>query len=89
MASSDRHKRVSMPPGRPSSTFASTIMLVAGKFYKSRDGELWCCFKVDMEAGKHCQARCIRIDDERVEYFYLDGRYDESGKREHTLVKEA
>jgi hypothetical protein len=24
----------------------------------------------------------------RVEYFYLDGRYDTNGLREHTLVEE-
>lgn len=69
--------RLSIPP----------LTLEEGGFYESRDGNKWCCFKLDPAAGQHAAARCIRVDDERVEYFYLDGRYDAAGKREHTLVR--
>jgi hypothetical protein len=64
------------------------LKLVPGKFYLSKDKYIWCCFKVDMARDEHCQAFCIRIVDERVEYFFLDGRYDHDGKREHCLIKE-
>jgi hypothetical protein len=64
----------------------STVKLEPGGFFQSRDGETWCCFKVDEKKPVHAQANCIRVADERVEYFFLDGRYDEAGKREHTLV---
>lgn len=64
------------------------ITLEAGKFYKARDGSEWCCFKVDLDKPAHCQACCIKVEGKRVEYFYLDGRYDGEGKREHTLIEE-
>lgn len=76
---SESRLRVSIPPGQ--------VILSVGGTYQSRDGSEWVCFKVDMAAGQHAQARCIRPEDERIEYFYLDGRYDAAGKREHTLIK--
>lgn len=67
----------------------STLTLRPGRFYLSRDGTAWCCYRVDPEAEPHCQARCIQVfSDDRSEYFYLDGRYDAEGQREHTLVLE-
>lgn len=65
-----------------------TVKLAPGKFYKSRDGEVWCCFRVREDMPEHAQADCVRVEDHRVEYFYADGRYDGGGKREHTLVAE-
>lgn len=66
----------------------SNLKLQPGKFYKSRVNDTWCCFKVCPDFEKHCQAYCIRLADHAVEYFYIDGRYEETGKREHCLVKE-
>lgn len=62
------------------------VRMFAGRFYRSKDGDIWCCFKVDPTRPEHCQASCIRVDDARVETFYADGRYDDAGQREHTLV---
>lgn len=64
------------------------IELKMGSFYEDRDGSTWCCFIVDPTKDLHCQARCIKIMSDRVEYFYVDGRYDEKGLREHTLIRE-
>lgn len=63
------------------------MKLGAGKFYVSRDGFVWCCYKIDPSAEAHAFAHCIRVTDQREEYFYEDGRYDSKGEREHTLVK--
>ena len=65
------------------------MKLEPGHFYTSRNDEMWCCYKVDNKAAKHARAFCIRVSDGRIEYFFADGRYDESGQREHTLVSEA
>ena len=64
------------------------MKLEPGRFYESRNGHAWCCYKVKPDAEKHCRAYCVRVDDGRVEYFFEDGRYDEKGQREHTLVRE-
>lgn len=71
----------------PRKTKASTITLEPGQFYTSRDGHTWCCFKVNPHEPEHARAFCVRTSDHRVEYFYLDGRYDPKGAREHTLVE--
>jgi len=63
------------------------LTLIPGKFYRSIDGHSWCCFRTNGSAPKHAQAHCVRVEDDRVEHFYLDGRYDEAGKREHTLLE--
>lgn len=59
-----------------------------GKFYTAKDGAIWCCFRVDNKAPSHASAYCIRVEDSRVEYFYLDGRYDEAGKSNNCLISE-
>ena len=64
------------------------IQLQPGRFYKARDGEIWCCFKVNLREPVHAQARCVQVSSDRVEYFFLDGRYDNAGAREHTLISE-
>lgn len=64
------------------------LKLTPGRFYKSKDDEVWCCYRVNLEKEIHCRADCIRTSDSRVEYFYLDGRYDGDGKREHCLIEE-
>jgi len=66
----------------------SKLKLEPGRFYASRDGEVWCYFRLGNPQAIHDAAFCIRVSDQRVEYFYRDGRYDREGKREHTLVKE-
>ena len=65
-----------------------TLVLTPGKFYRSRDGHVWCCFKLSPFEPEQARARCVRVDDDRVEYFFGDGRYDSTGVREHTLVEE-
>lgn len=64
------------------------MKLEAGKFYIAKDGFVWCCFQIDMRREVHARANCIRVLDSRIEYFYLDGRYDTHGEREHTLTEE-
>jgi hypothetical protein len=67
------------------------LTIQAGHFYKSRAGETWCCFRVDeeREGNDHCRASAVQVHGaERAEYFFLDGRYDKAGKREHTLIEE-
>ena len=64
------------------------LRLIPGRFYRSRTGAVWCCFGLDPEKSEHAQADCVRVSDGRIEYFFPDGRYDEAGKREHTLIAE-
>lgn len=64
------------------------MKLRAGRFYVTTEGARWCCFFVDEQREPHCQAYCIEVATHRIEYFYLDGRYDVKGIREHTLVRE-
>jgi hypothetical protein len=64
------------------------MKLEPGKFYRSKCGETWCCFKTTILGEPQARAHCIRISDTRTEYFYEDGRYDSAGEREHTLVEE-
>lgn len=62
------------------------ILLEPGNFYVSKDGHVWCCFRVDDVNPEQAKASCIRVFDERVEHFFRDGRYDSGGQREHTLI---
>ncbi len=64
------------------------IQLKIGGLYEAKDKERWACFQVDMSKPEHAVALCIQQSTLRIEYFYLDGRYDSRGKREHTLIKE-
>jgi hypothetical protein len=64
------------------------MTLKPGRFYKSRDGEIWCCFRANPRGEAHCAFDCIRVSDCRIEYFYADGRYNFGGEREHTLTVE-
>jgi len=64
------------------------MKLKVGGQYLSKRGDVWVCYKVDYSNPDHFQAFCIRPSDNRNEYFYVDGRYDEKGLREHCLVKE-
>lgn len=64
------------------------MKLQIGKSYLSKAGHVWVCYRVGLQNDKHCQAHCIRQSDSRIEYFYLDGRYDMEGKREHCLIEE-
>ena len=67
------------------------MKLEPGKFYVAKNGNVWCCYKVFPRVKslkKHCQAYCVEIETNRTEYFYLDGRYDKEGEREHCLVDE-
>lgn len=59
--------------------------LIPGRFYRSFSGEIWCCFKVD---GSALTAHCVNVSSHRVEYFYLDGRYDSKGVRSECLIED-
>ena len=67
---------------------ASRPLLVPGKFYRAMNHYAWCCYKVTASNEPHCKAYCVRVEDGRIEYFYIDGRYDSDGKSEHTLIDE-
>ena len=60
-----------------------------GGFYLDREGSKWCCYKVNIKYEPHCQALAIRVDDSRIEYFYIDGRYDKNGESELSLISKA
>lgn len=62
------------------------LKLEPGKFYRARNGYVWCCYRVRPGAEKQARASCIQVEDAREEYFYEDGCYDTKGDREHTLV---
>lgn len=65
------------------------LRLKSGHFYVDRDGFTWCCFQIDTHNALDAQAYCIQLRGKsRVEYFYIDGRYDEKGERGQTLVRE-
>jgi hypothetical protein len=64
------------------------VILTPGKFYLARNGERWCCFSVAEHAPEHARAHCVNVRSKEVEYFYVDGRYDGGGLREHCLVSE-
>jgi hypothetical protein len=51
------------------------MKLRPGRFYVTEPGGRWCCFRVDEAAAPHLQAWCIEIATQRVERFYLDGRF--------------
>lgn len=61
------------------------IELEAGRLYESRNGQVWCCFKIDQGRA---QARCIRVFDERLSWFELDGRLGFAGVGPHSLYRE-
>lgn len=64
------------------------MKLEAGKFYIDMDGFVWCCFEIDAGQGAHAQANCIRLRGKRIEYFFLDGRYEKTGESSNTLMRE-
>jgi hypothetical protein len=74
--------------GRVEGRAVSPLRLEPGHFYLSREGQVWCCYRVDPSAPEHCQAYCVRASGDQCEYFFLDGRYDLGGSREHCLVCE-
>lgn len=67
------------------------MRLQLGRFYSSRRGDVWCCFKVDARTrggNPAAAARCVRLLDDRVETFYVDGRKTATGDDANTLVSE-
>ena len=89
-----------MPKKKKTATLKTEpLVLEPGKFYEAKDGGLWCCVFIDMNADKHAQATCVRIGSKHPElgsmrgklhdeYFYPDGRYDDDGVCRHNLIKE-
>lgn len=64
------------------------MKLTPGKFYADRGGNIWCCYKADESEREHCQARCANIRYNHIEYFFLDGRYEEHTTSFKDLVEE-
>lgn len=64
------------------------LKLTPGRFYRAKNGDIWCCYRVRKNDPEHAAAWCVNTATSRIEYFYRDGRYDEAGKREHTLIEE-
>lgn len=62
--------------------------LKPGRFYRSRNGSTWCCYRVDLDRPAHSQAICVRVTGDRahdVAWFGLDGS---AGTGDWTLVEE-
>jgi len=49
------------------------IVLVPGKFYVTKNNEIWCCFDFDPAKKESAQAQCVRTDG-KVKSFSSDGR---------------
>ncbi len=65
------------------------LKLQPGKFYKARNGDVWCCYRINSHPVHNgAVANCVCVETSIVEYFFGDGRYDISGKREQTLIEE-
>jgi hypothetical protein len=66
------------------------ILLRPGRFYRARNGTVWCCFKIDLERSEDAQATCVLAGPHRpvVEFFFLDGRFDAAGEHDHALIEE-
>lgn len=62
-----------------------------GKFYRSTDGQIWCCFRsrpLVKSYGTHTQSYCVRVSDCHHTYFLDDRGFGESEDVEHLLVEE-
>lgn len=64
------------------------LRLKAGKFYKSKYGDIWCCFSVNKNNESHRVAYCVNVYTHLIEHFYIDGRYDVGGSMAHCLIEE-
>lgn len=64
------------------------MKLTPGRYYTARNGAVWLCISAKAERPEQAYAYCVREQDNHIEYFYEDGRYDYEGKREHTLIAE-
>ena len=62
--------------------------LTPGKFYKAKDGSVWCCFRVWSTDSEYAQADCVQIRTSQIECFFLDGRYDREGLHKLNLIQE-
>lgn len=67
---------------------ATKLQLRVGRFYRAKNGAVWLCYRRQRWRPVQAQADCINVETSQVEYFFADGRYDEGGDREHTLVAE-
>lgn len=64
----------------------SGVKMVEGHFYRSYDGNLWCCFKID-EMMK--QAKCVRQSDSVVASFDFNGtQLSPKFERGNTLMED-
>lgn len=64
---------------------AGKLQLTAGRFYRARNGQTWCCFRARplvKDYGLHSQAMCIRVTDYKINYYLDDRSFDEGGEVE-------
>jgi hypothetical protein len=64
----------------------SGIALKVGKYFKDSNGDTWCCYANNPSAPEGERYSCIRLRDDRVSHFYLDGRAEATGTVKHTIT---
>ena len=64
------------------------MKLQVGKQYRDRNGSIWVCYRIDLEAPIQGQANCIHTGNDGTDYFYLDGRWREKGDSPYCLIEE-
>lgn len=58
-----------------------------GKFYRSKDGQVWCCFRARSLREIYVQSYCVRLSDDSINYFLDDHSFDLGGEIEDELVE--
>lgn len=71
---------------QPAPRAAPRLQPQLGKFYKSKEGDVWCCYKARPLRGLYVQSWCVRLKDDFVNYFLDDHSFDPGGEIESELV---
>ena len=61
--------------------------LEPGCFYYDVQGELWCCYRTDLDQPEQRQAMCVRVDYDYADSFYIDGRCGPYAAQSRCLVE--
>ena len=66
------------------------LRLIAGQFYKARNGSIWCCIRVGVPDKKR-PAICVRVEDAPLSCtaarFFENGRRNEKEEDTHDLLE--